>query len=147
MTEKSSFVPIRLTPAEIQARRQATPWPPVKSEGSFADALKGAERAAQTGPAQGAPVPGSDLRFSAHAEARLRTRDIRLTPADTAQINQAVEIAQAKGAQESLILYDDLALIVSIRNKLVITALERGESQANVFTHIDSAVVLPGSRS
>ncbi len=122
----------------------------MKGEGSFADALKGAEAAAAA-PVPGALLPGSDLRLSVHAEARLRTRDIHLTQADAAQINQAVEIAQSKGAQESLILYDDLALIVSIRNKLVITAMERGDSAAGagakVFTHIDSAIVLPGSRS
>jgi flagellar operon protein len=151
MTDKIAFVPTRLTPAELEARKQTPARPSVKGEGSaggtFADALKGAEQApAQVASATGASLPGSELRFSAHAEARLRRRDIRLTPADTARISQAVEVARAKGAQESLILFDDLALIVSIRNKLVITALEGG-SQANVFTHIDSAVVLPGPRS
>lgn len=80
------------------------------------------------------------LRFSAHAQERLRRREIQLSEQDTATLAQAVEMASAKGAKESLILLDDLALVVSVRNKVVITALERGEAQPNVFTHIDSAV-------
>ena len=54
-------------------------------------------------------------------------------------------MAGQKGAKESLILIDDLSLIVSIRNRVVITAMERGQEDANVFTQIDSAVVLPRS--
>lgn len=132
------FNPTRLTPADLDARRIGPGPGPAAPAGarpgeSFADALRTAE--------------GPGVRFSNHAEERLRTRDIRLTAADTARIDQAIDIARSKGAQESLILYDDLALIVSIRNRLVITALERGESQPSVFTHIDSAVVMPGQRS
>lgn len=82
------------------------------------------------------------LRFSAHAQERLRSREIQLSEQDTATLAQAVEMASAKGARESLILLADLALVVSIRNKVVITALERGEAQPNVFTHIDSAVLV-----
>ena len=82
------------------------------------------------------------LRFSNHAQERLRAREIQLTEQDAAHLAQAVEMASAKGAKESLILLDDLALVVSVRNKVVITALERGEDSANVFTHIDSAILL-----
>lgn len=82
------------------------------------------------------------LRFSNHAQERLRTREIQLTEQDAAHLAQAVEMASAKGAKESLILLDDLALVVNVRNKVVITALERGEESANVFTHIDSAILL-----
>lgn len=82
------------------------------------------------------------LRFSNHAQERLRTREIQLTEQDAAHLAQAVEMASAKGAKESLILLDDLALVVNVRNKVVITALERGEEAANVFTHIDSAILL-----
>lgn len=93
---------------------------------SFADALQQA---------------GESLRFSAHAQQRLRDRQIELSPEDQANLASAVEMAGKKGAQESLILFDDLALIVSVRNKVVITAMERGAQQPNVFTNIDSAVL------
>ncbi|MCC7354012.1 MAG: flagellar protein [Anaerolineae bacterium] len=87
------------------------------------------------------------LRFSAHAQERLRSREIQLSEQDTATLTQAVEMASAKGAKESLILLDDLALVVSVRNKVVITALERGEQKSNVFTHIDSAILVHRSNA
>jgi flagellar operon protein len=129
------FAPQRISPAELENRRVEGSRTPKPAAGpSFAETLQS--------------VGGSpSLRFSAHAQERLRSRDIELTDRDNAQLAQAIDIAQAKGAQESLILFDDLALIVSVRNRVVITALERGEQQANVFTNIDSAVVLPGNRS
>lgn len=85
-------------------------------------------------------APGP-VRFSNHAEARLRTREIELSQAQRQRLDQAVEAAERKGARESLVLVDDLALVVSIRERTVITALGAGDRKPVVFTHIDSAVV------
>jgi flagellar operon protein len=82
------------------------------------------------------------LRFSAHAQERLRARDIHLSQTDEAQLSEAIDTASAKGAKESLVLLDDLALVVSVKNKVIITALERGENATNVFTNIDSAILV-----
>lgn len=89
---------------------------------------------------------GQELKLSAHAEKRLRERDIVLAPADLAKIDLAVRQAAAKGARESLIIYDDLALIANVRNKTIVTAVD-GKTEGNseetrVFTNIDSAVIL-----
>ncbi|MCS7220764.1 MAG: TIGR02530 family flagellar biosynthesis protein [Anaerolineae bacterium] len=81
------------------------------------------------------------LRFSHHAEVRLREREIELTPAQRERIEKAVEAADRRGARESLILLDDLALVVSIRNRTVITAMDARHRKSNVFTNIDSAVL------
>ncbi len=81
------------------------------------------------------------LRFSHHAEARLREREIELSPAQRERIEKAVEAADRRGARESLILLDDLALVVSIRNRTVITAMDASHRKSNVFTNIDSAVL------
>ncbi|MCL4515986.1 MAG: flagellar protein [Firmicutes bacterium] len=81
------------------------------------------------------------LKFSAHAEKRLETRKIPLTEADLARLRTAVDKAAAKGAQESLILMNDLALVVSIKNRTVITAIDGANLKENVFTNIDSAVI------
>lgn len=81
------------------------------------------------------------LKFSAHAEKRLETRKIPLTEADMARLQTAVDKAAAKGAQESLILMNDLALVVSIKNRTVITAIDGASLKENVFTNIDSAVI------
>jgi len=100
----------------------------IPSDGSFAEILE--------------TKTSGTVRFSAHAQERLRTRSIQLSERDEAELAQAVEMASAKGAKESLILMDDLALVVSIRNRVVITAMERDSREQNVFTNIDSAVLL-----
>lgn len=88
------------------------------------------------------PVSGGDLKFSAHALKRLETRQIKLDAADLAQIKEAVGKAEAKGARESLILMDRLALVVSVKNRTVITAVDDYNLKDNVFTNIDSAVIV-----
>jgi flagellar operon protein len=84
---------------------------------------------------------GGGLRFSKHAQARLAQRNIQLTPEHLDRLGDAVSRAAAKGARESLILMDDLALIVSVQNQTVITATDAASRRENVFTNIDSAVI------
>ncbi len=82
------------------------------------------------------------LKYSAHALERMRSREINLSPSDRSRLERAVEKAAAKGARESLIIMDNLALVVSIRNRTVITALDGESMKENVFTNIDSAVIM-----
>jgi flagellar operon protein len=82
------------------------------------------------------------LRFSQHALSRLESRQVNLTPQDLQQLDRAVSLAAAKGAKESLVLIDDLALVVSITNRTVITALKEAEGTERVYTGIDSAVIM-----
>ena len=82
------------------------------------------------------------LKFSAHAEARLKSRNIRLKDSDLTRITGAVEKAESKGSRESLILMDDLAFVVSVRNRTVITAMDGNALKENIFTNIDSAVII-----
>jgi len=63
--------------------------------------------------------------------------------AELARIGGAAELAARRGARKSLALSDPLALVVSVPNRTVITALETDGTVANVFTQIDGAVVLP----
>lgn len=84
----------------------------------------------------------TELRFSQHALARLQGREIELSPADLDRLKGAVALAAAKGARESLVLIDDLALVVSVANRTVITALKGAEKRERVFTNIDSAVIV-----
>lgn len=87
-------------------------------------------------------MEGQLLKFSQHAETRLRQRGIVLSPDKLADIASAVEKAAAKGAKDSLILTSDVALIVNVKNKTVVTAIDQSSMKNNVFTQIDSAVVL-----
>ncbi|MGG4220798.1 TIGR02530 family flagellar biosynthesis protein [Paenibacillus jamilae] len=82
------------------------------------------------------------LKLSNHAAKRLEQRGIELKSDQMAKINSAVDKAAAKGAKESLILMKDMALIVSVPNRTVVTAMDKQSMEDNVFTQIDSAVII-----
>jgi flagellar operon protein len=84
------------------------------------------------------------IKFSAHALDRLRVRKINLSADDRNRIVEAIGLAESKGAKDSLVLVRGAALVVSVSNRTVITALDREEMNGNVFTNIDSAVVMDG---
>jgi len=95
------------------------------------------EQLLQSSEAPAAP----SVKFSNHAQQRLQQRDITLGDDDVAKINQAVYRAEQKGAKESLILLDDMAFVVSVKNRVVITAVDQPSMKQNVFTNIDSVVI------
>ena len=83
------------------------------------------------------------VKFSQHASQRLQTRNINLSNDQMNQLKSAVDKAAQKGARESLILMNnDLALVVSVTNRTVITAMDGSSIRDNVFTNIDSAVIV-----
>ncbi len=84
----------------------------------------------------------SEVKFSKHAQERLKSRNIELNEEKLQKLQEAVGKARAKGSRDSLILMDNLALVVSIRNNTVITAIDGVNIQENVFTKIDSAVII-----
>lgn len=82
------------------------------------------------------------LTFSAHAQQRLATRNIALSAQEVSDLEAAVAKARAKGAQDSLILSDKAAFLVSVKNNTVVTAVDREHLKENVFTNIDSAIII-----
>ena len=84
----------------------------------------------------------NELKFSAHAQNRLQERNIVMSPENNSRLNQAVNRILEKGGKESLVLMDDLAFVVSAQNKTVITAMDNSSIKNNVFTNIDSAVIV-----
>ncbi|MBN1593945.1 MAG: flagellar biosynthesis protein [Candidatus Coatesbacteria bacterium] len=82
------------------------------------------------------------LKFSAHALKRIESRGIELTENDISRLTNAVGQAQAKGSRESLVLMDDLAAIVSVKNRTVVTILDPNNNTENIFTNIDSTVLV-----
>ncbi len=88
-----------------------------------------------------APKPKS-LSFSQHAISRLQERGIELAESDIARLEGAVQKAAGKGSKESLIVMDKVAYVVSVANRKVITAVDEGHMKDNVFTNIDSAILL-----
>ncbi|HAP36507.1 MAG TPA: flagellar protein [Bacteroidetes bacterium] len=81
------------------------------------------------------------VKFSKHAQQRLDSRNITLNDQDKTKIENAVSMAEKKGSQDSLVLLRDMAFIVNIKNRTVVTAMDKESMSQNVFTNIDSAVV------
>jgi flagellar operon protein len=107
--------PVRPAPAQ----RPASPH-----SGEFAQALASA-----------------DVRFSNHAQKRLEKRDIRLSSDDLARLGLAVDNAAKRGGKDSLVLMDDLAFVVNVKERLVVTAVDAKSRGEGVFTQIDSVVL------
>ncbi len=82
------------------------------------------------------------LKFSAHAMQRLQSRNISLTSDDVTRMNAMADKAAAKGAKNSLFIVRDVAMVVSIKNRTVITAVDSDSMKENVFTNIDSAAII-----
>lgn len=100
-------------------------------EGSFAQALQ-EKLDAKRG-----------VEFSKHAMQRLEERSIDLNENGTLErLNKGVELAAGKGSSETLVLVGRNAFVVSVKNNKVITTLSDNELQGNVFTNIDSTVIV-----
>ena len=117
---------------------------PISTGPSFADTLQGLQSNvgldALTKPAA---MPAADgVKFSNHAVERMMSRGITFNPQDMQRLNEAVGRAAAKGSKDSLILMNDSALIVSVKNKTVVTVMDKNALKENVFTNIDSTIVM-----
>ena len=88
-----------------------------------------------------AQVGDKQLKFSRHAQERMATRNIQLNTDQMARVESAVQQASGKGCRDSLVLVDDQALVVSVKNNTVVTVMDRDNLKNNVFTNIDSAVI------
>ena len=84
----------------------------------------------------------SSLKFSKHAAYRLHDRNIELSDSQIDRLNAGMQKANEKGINESLVLMDQMAFIVNVKNSTVITALNENEVKDNVFTNIDGAVIV-----
>ncbi|BBF42983.1 putative flagellar hook associated protein [Lachnospiraceae bacterium KM106-2] len=81
-----------------------------------------------------------NLKFSKHATERLESRNIDLTREQLERLEDGTNKAREKGIDESLVLVDNLAFIVSTKNNTVITALNDKEDR--IFTNIEGAVIV-----
>jgi flagellar operon protein len=82
------------------------------------------------------------LQISNHASKRMMERNIQLDNQTLDKINDGLYEAKAKGANESLILYDDVIMIASVTNNTIITAMDKNNIDSNVITNIDSAIFI-----
>ncbi len=81
------------------------------------------------------------IQFSKHAQSRLDSRNVTLNTEDMQKLQNAVQKAEDKGSNDSLVLLRDMAFIVNVRNKMVVTTMTNDSMKEHVFTKIDSAII------
>jgi len=86
--------------------------------------------------------PKDEVKFSKHAKKRIDSRNIQLGEKEFDKLLNGLEKAENKGSKDSLIMVDNVAYVVSVENKTVITAIDDQNVKENVFTNIDSAVFM-----
>ena len=84
----------------------------------------------------------AQLKFSKHAAGRLSDRGIELSDSQMERLSDGVRKAQQKGIRDSLVIVDQLAFIVNVPNSTVVTAMDSTETNDNVFTNINGAVIM-----
>lgn len=128
-------------PAEIKK-------PEGTGEASFKEALGEALKSDQaTAPVlqpklNDAKTEAAKLKFSNHAIERMQSRGITYSPDDLTKLGEAIKKAAAKGSKDTLVLMDSSALIVSVKNNTVVTVMDKNALKENVFTNIDSTIVM-----
>ena len=82
----------------------------------------------------------SALHFSKHAAMRLKMRNIQFSNEQLERIENGLVKAKQKGIKDSLVLVDNIALVVNTKNNVVVTAME--QENENIYTNIDGAVIV-----
>jgi flagellar operon protein len=118
---------------------------PAARAGALAPVVPG--RAATSRPSADGPRFADELgrqvgfRFSAHAEQRLAARGVSFDSSQLTRLEGGIDAAAAKGSREALVLVDQVAMVVAVQNRTVVTALPHDEAGPAVFTNIDAAVI------
>jgi len=121
---------IKFPVTEIRGNKPSKPDVTRKEKGSFNSYLNAAVE------------KGNDVKFSGHASERMNLRGINVGFEEVNKLNEAVKRAEEKGSRESLILMNDLAFIVNVKNRTVVTAVDGNSLKDKVFTNIDSTIIL-----
>lgn len=132
------------------------PQAPIERQ-SFEQLLRDAAAATPSSPTESA-VPSSassavesarrldsasdPLRMSRHARQRLDQMGMTLDDGQMAALAEATDRAAERGARDTLMLMEQLGLIVNIPNRTVITAMSQSRMSSGVVTNIDSTVIV-----
>lgn len=82
------------------------------------------------------------VQFSKHASQRVQERGIEMTDSLLSDLNRAVQKARDKGAKDVVVIGEKGAFIVNVPNNVVVTTMSGTEMKENIFTNIDSAVLM-----
>ncbi|MDD5529857.1 MAG: hypothetical protein PHX21_07480 [bacterium] len=88
------------------------------------------------------------IQLSNHANTRIQSRNIPTSTENVSRLQSAIDKASAKGAKECLVLMDNTAYLVALKNlpdgkasQTVVTVISKDELQQRIFTSIDSVVI------
>lgn len=126
MTDRITIIPQPIAPAGSKPVTRNRQQP--AAAGSFDQLLK-------------KQIGQSGVKFSKHAVDRMNSRGIEFSAGQLERLEKAVSRVEAKGGKESLVMLDDTALVVSVKNDTVVTVVDKQQLKNNVFTKIDSAVI------
>lgn len=89
-----------------------------------------------------APKGEQGIHLSAHAAKRLQERNLSIDSSEYLKLKSAIDKLKTKGGQDSLVITDKAAYIVDVPNNKIVTAIDKGSVLENVFTKIDSTVIV-----
>ena len=72
----------------------------------------------------------------------MEQRKINTSSGTWKRIEAKVLEAKQKGINDSLVLLDQAAMIVSSKNNTVITVMDRKDASNQIFTNIDGTIIL-----
>jgi flagellar operon protein len=107
-------------------------------EPTFDDILK----KNQMSETNGAARSDNDLLISQHAIKRMTERNINLDAEEFTKLKSALQKLRTKGGQDSLVITNKAAYILDVKNNKVVTAMDKKSLNDNVFTKIDSTLIL-----
>lgn len=84
----------------------------------------------------------NQVRISAHADKRIKSSGRPLSPAESRDLRNAIDLAYSKGSRDALVIMGDRAFVVNVPNRTIITAMDFQRLQNNIITNIDSAVII-----
>lgn len=128
MTDRITIIPQPITPIRPQSLPRNKQPGSSSGVGSFDQLLQN-------------KIESGGIKFSKHATDRMQSRGIQFSPNQIQRLESAVSQVHAKGGNESLVMLDNTALVVSVKNDTVVTVVGREQLKNNVFTNIDSAVI------
>ncbi len=132
---QSSYFSIdQMTDVYLQNSKKATQSSPENEQViSFQQILKQASEQ---------KIHTDNVTFSKHANERLASRNINLDAKQMERLNKGIMQAKEKSINESLVMMDNIAFIVNIKNNTVVTAMDQSTNDSNIFTNIDGAVIV-----
>lgn len=82
------------------------------------------------------------IKVSKHATQRLQESNIKINDQQWKIIGKKIMEAKQKGVTDSLVVINNVALLVSTKNNTVVTAMNLKEENSRLFTNINGTIVI-----